>query len=100
MAGYVAVAFPLGTVANFVLGSRRAWQQLSGTPVPKLVLLGSCDKFCSTACLEQHVARYHAVPCSGPLELCVLQGADHFFVCRWHDITATVLQWLQGLHLL
>lgn len=75
--GYVAIGFPLGGMANLVLRSRAHWSELELSPIPKLVLQGTRDNYCSLSTLRDLVAQYNAFePQPGPMELqvCVWGG--------------------------
>eukprot|EP00879_Flechtneria_rotunda_P004071 GHRR01004316.1.p1 GENE.GHRR01004316.1~~GHRR01004316.1.p1 ORF type:complete len:244 (+),score=74.28 GHRR01004316.1:131-862(+) len=94
--GYIAISFPLGGMANLALRSRQHWSQLALSSVPKLVVQGSKDKFSALSTLREYTAMYHAYePTPGPLDLQIVDGADHFFDGQWQEVAEKVMAWVQ-----
>ncbi|WIA30659.1 hypothetical protein OEZ86_000733 [Tetradesmus obliquus] len=93
---YVAIGFPLGGMANLALRSRDHWQHLADTPVPKLVVQGTRDKFAPMTTIRDYAQQYHDMqPAPGPLDLEIVDGADHFFDGIWDMVAEKVLAWIQ-----
>lgn len=98
VAGYVGIGFPLGAAAAFALGARKHWALLADSQVPKLLIHGTRDSFSPLSTLRDVVARYHeASPPPGPLDLQIVDGADHFFEHQWDEVAARTMAWLQRL---
>eukprot|EP00879_Flechtneria_rotunda_P028904 GHRR01031139.1.p3 GENE.GHRR01031139.1~~GHRR01031139.1.p3 ORF type:complete len:100 (+),score=43.94 GHRR01031139.1:909-1208(+) len=83
-------------MANLALRSRQHWSQLALSSVPKLVVQGSKDKFSALSTLREYTAMYHAYePTPGPLDLQIVDGADHFFDGQWQEVAEKVMAWVQ-----
>ncbi|KAF8068382.1 hypothetical protein HT031_002071 [Scenedesmus sp. PABB004] len=95
VAGYVGIGFPLGGAANLALRSRQHWAHLADTQIPKLVVHGTRDKYGALTTLREFAAQYHAAePEPGPLDLAVIDGADHFFAGLWDEVAQKTLAWI------
>lgn len=57
---------------------------------PKLFVSGDRDKFGPRDCLEQLV-----VSAAAPKKLVLIEGADHFFEGRLHELRAAIATWLK-----
>lgn len=94
---YVSIAFPLGVLSRWFLGSGASWAALAASPVPKLMIMGDADNFTSRSQLRAAVAEHDAAPGAGPLDVRVLAGGvDHFFAGRWDEVASQAMQWLAG----
>ncbi|KAI8469828.1 MAG: Alpha/Beta hydrolase protein [Monoraphidium minutum] len=92
---YVSIGFPLGVLSRLFLGAGDAWAALAGAAAPKLLLIGDADNFTSLAQLEAAAARHAAAaPAAGPLDVEIIEGADHFFAELWDGVAARAQEWL------
>eukprot|EP00775_Hariotina_reticulata_P008199 gene8198-8390_t len=95
--GYVGIGFPLGGAANLALRSRHHWALLSDSAIPKLLIHGTQDKFGALSILRSYAAEYHdRQPQPGPLDLQIIDGADHFFDCKWQEVADKVISWVSS----
>lgn len=81
-------------LCSLALRSRDHWQHLTDSLVPKLVIQGTRDKFCPLTTIRDYAQQYHDHrPEPGPMDLEIVDGADHFFDGIW-DVSAA-LCWLK-----
>jgi alpha/beta superfamily hydrolase len=91
LAALIVIGYPKGFWASFLFRAHYAHLRECAKSLPKLFILGDCDNFTSVSTMEELVAA-----CSDPKELAVLQGCDHFFFDREHQVLQLVQDWLHS----
>ena len=108
VAAYASVGFPLGLLSRWFLSAAGAWAALASAAAPKLVVMGTADQFTGIGQLRAAVAEHDAAAASaaaaqasggaaaavGPMDVEILEGADHFYQNRWDEVARLVVDWL------
>jgi uncharacterized protein len=90
VAALISIGTPVAPVtANAEVPRTYSFDFLRDCAKPKLFVSGSRDQFGSKARLEELVA-----PIPEPKKLILIDGADHFFEGRLHELRQTIETWL------
>jgi uncharacterized protein len=89
--GFIALGTPVVPVAEATEEPRvYSYEFLHGCTKPKLFVSGARDQFGPRAKLEALAA---SVP--DPKKLVIIEGADHFFEGRLHELRETIEAWVK-----
>jgi uncharacterized protein len=87
----IGLGMPVGPLASEIEGPRTyTFDFLRECPKPKLFVSGARDQFGPRPKLEALVA---SVP--EPKKLVVIEGGDHFFAGRLHELRQTIHEWVR-----